>query len=141
VPVLIDPKGTDFERYRGATLLTPNLSEFEAVVGVQDEAEIVERGMKLIADFELSLLVTRSEQGMTLQPGRPPLHMPTQAQEVYDVTGAGDTVIGVLAATLASGNTLEEACYFANAAAGVVVGKLGTHRFAYRAGKRGARPR
>ena len=129
VPVLIDPKGTDFERYRGATLLTPNLSEFEAVVGkCQDEAQIVERGMKLIAEFELSaLLVTRSEQGMTLlQPGRPPLHMPTQAQEVYDVTGAGDTVIGVLAATLASGNTLEEACYFANAAAGVVVGKLGT---------------
>jgi bifunctional ADP-heptose synthase (sugar kinase/adenylyltransferase) len=78
---------------------------------VQNEAEIVERGMKIIADFELSaLLVTRSEQGMTLlQPGRPPLHMPTQAQEVYDVTGAGDTVIGVLAATLASGNTLEEA--------------------------------
>ena len=79
VPVLIDPKGTDFERYRGATLLTPNLSEFEAVVGkCQDEAQIVERGMKLIAEFELSaLLVTRSEQGMTLlQPGRPPLHMP-----------------------------------------------------------------
>ena len=102
VPVLIDPKGTDFERYRGATLLTPNLSEFEAVVGkCPDEAQIVERGMKLIAEFELSaLLVTRSEQGMTLlQPGRPPLHMPTQAQEVYDVTGAGDTVIGVLAAT------------------------------------------
>ncbi|MGS3570939.1 bifunctional D-glycero-beta-D-manno-heptose-7-phosphate kinase/D-glycero-beta-D-manno-heptose 1-phosphate adenylyltransferase HldE [Klebsiella pneumoniae] len=111
VPVLIDPKGTDFERYRGATLLTPNLSEFEAVVGkCQDEAQIVERGMKLIAEFELSApLVTRSEQGMTLlQPGRPPLHMPTQAQEVYDVTGAGDTVIGVLAATLASGNTLED---------------------------------
>ena len=129
VPVLIDPKGTDFERYRGATLLTPNLSEFEAVAGkCKDEEEIVERGMKIIADFDLSaLLVTRSEQGMTLlQPGRPPLHMPTQAQEVYDVTGAGDTVIGVLAATLASGNTLEEACYFANAAAGVVVGKLGT---------------
>ena len=129
VPVLIDPKGTDFERYRGATLLTPNLSEFEAVAGkCKDEADIVERGLKIIADFELSaLLVTRSEQGMTLlQPGRPPLHMPTQAQEVYDVTGAGDTVIGVLAATLASGNTLEEACYFANAAAGVVVGKLGT---------------
>jgi bifunctional ADP-heptose synthase (sugar kinase/adenylyltransferase) len=69
--------------------------------------------MKLIADFDLSaLLVTRSEQGMTLlQPGKAPLHMPTQAQEVYDVTGAGDTVIGVLAATLAAGNTLEEACF------------------------------
>lgn len=96
VPVLIDPKGTDFERYRGATLLTPNLSEFEAVVGkCKTEEEIVERGMKLIADYELSaLLVTRSEQGMSLlQPGKAPLHMPTQAQEVYDVTGAGDTVI------------------------------------------------
>jgi D-beta-D-heptose 7-phosphate kinase/D-beta-D-heptose 1-phosphate adenosyltransferase len=72
VPVLIDPKGTDFERYRGATLLTPNLSEFEAVAGkCKDEEEIVERGMKIIADFDLSaLLVTRSEQGMTLlQPG------------------------------------------------------------------------
>ena len=78
-----------------------------------EEAELVERGMKIIADFELSaLLVTRSEQGMTLlQPGKAPLHMPTQAQEVYDVTGAGDTVIGVLAATLAAGNSLEEACY------------------------------
>ncbi|MDU3068909.1 MAG: bifunctional D-glycero-beta-D-manno-heptose-7-phosphate kinase/D-glycero-beta-D-manno-heptose 1-phosphate adenylyltransferase HldE [Escherichia coli] len=110
VPVLIDPKGTDFERYRGATLLTPNLSEFEAVVGkCKTEEEIVERGMKLIADYELSaLLVTRSEQGMSL------------------LTGAGDTVIGVLAATLAAGNSLEEACFFANAAAGVVVGKLGT---------------
>ena len=129
VPVLIDPKGTDFERYRGATLLTPNLSEFEAVAGkCQDEAQLVERGMKIIADYDLSaLLVTRSEQGMTLlQPGKAPLHMPTQAQEVYDVTGAGDTVIGVLAATLAAGNSLEEACFFANAAAGVVVGKLGT---------------
>lgn len=111
VPVLIDPKGSDFERYRGATLLTPNLSEFEAVVGhCKDEAELVERGMKLVADFELSaLLVTRSEHGMTLlQPGVEPLHLPTQAQEVFDVTGAGDTVIGVLAASLAAGNSLEE---------------------------------
>ena len=129
VPVLIDPKGSDFERYRGATLLTPNLSEFEAVVGhCKDEAELVERGMKLVADFELSaLLVTRSEHGMTLlQPGVEPLHLPTRAQEVFDVTGAGDTVIGVLAASLAAGNSLEESCFTANAAAGVVVGKLGT---------------
>ncbi|MDR7344756.1 D-beta-D-heptose 7-phosphate kinase/D-beta-D-heptose 1-phosphate adenosyltransferase [Pantoea alhagi] len=129
VPVLVDPKGTDFERYRGATLLTPNLSEFEAVVGkCQDETQIVERGMQLVADYELSaLLVTRSENGMTLlQPGKAPLHLPTQAQEVYDVTGAGDTVIGVLAASLASGDDLEAACFLANAAAGVVVGKLGT---------------
>lgn len=129
VPVLVDPKGTDFERYRGATILTPNLSEFEAVVGkCADEAEIVERGMALMAQFDLSaLLVTRSENGMTLlQPGKKPFHLPTQAQEVYDVTGAGDTVIGVLAAALAAGNTLEDSCFLANAAAGVVVGKLGT---------------
>ncbi|MCC3704196.1 bifunctional D-glycero-beta-D-manno-heptose-7-phosphate kinase/D-glycero-beta-D-manno-heptose 1-phosphate adenylyltransferase HldE [Rouxiella badensis] len=129
VPVLVDPKGSDFERYRGATLLTPNLSEFEAVVGAcKDEAQLVEKGMALIVNFELSaLLVTRSEQGMTLlQPGKAPLHLPTQAQEVYDVTGAGDTVIGVLATVLAAGSSLEEACFLANAAAGVVVGKLGT---------------
>ncbi|AXW85848.1 bifunctional heptose 7-phosphate kinase/heptose 1-phosphate adenyltransferase [Lonsdalea britannica] len=129
VPVLIDPKGTDFARYRGATLLTPNLSEFEAVAGrCRDEDDLVARGMQLMADLDLSaLLVTRSEQGMTLlQPGKTPLHLPTQAQEVYDVTGAGDTVIGVLAAALAAGNPIEEACFLANAAAGVVVGKLGT---------------
>ena len=125
----IDPKGTDFERYRGATLLTPNLSEFEAVAGkCKTEEDIVSRGMQLIADYELSaLLVTRSENGMTLlQPGKAPVHLPTQAQEVYDVTGAGDTVIGVLAAVLAAGESLEDACFLANAAAGVVVVKLGT---------------
>ncbi|TKI04906.1 bifunctional D-glycero-beta-D-manno-heptose-7-phosphate kinase/D-glycero-beta-D-manno-heptose 1-phosphate adenylyltransferase HldE [Martelella alba] len=129
VPVLVDPKGTDFSRYRGATLLTPNLSEFEAVAGhCRDENEMVRRGMALIADYALSaLLITRSEQGMTLlQPGKDPLHLPAQAQEVYDVTGAGDTVIGVLAAALAAGNSLEDSCFLANAAAGVVVGKLGT---------------
>lgn len=129
VPVLVDPKGTDFDRYRGATLLTPNLSEFEAVVGkCADEATLVQRGMQLIADLDLcALLVTRSENGMTLlQPGKEPLHLPTQAQEVYDVTGAGDTVIGVLATALAAGDSLEESCFLANAAAGIVVGKLGT---------------
>ncbi|SFC64221.1 bifunctional D-glycero-beta-D-manno-heptose-7-phosphate kinase/D-glycero-beta-D-manno-heptose 1-phosphate adenylyltransferase HldE [Pragia fontium] len=129
VPVLIDPKGADFERYRGATLLTPNLSEFEAVVGhCTSEEQLVERGMALIERFEFSaLLITRSENGMTLlQPGKEPFHMPTQAQEVYDVTGAGDTVIGVLAVSLAAGLSLEESCFMANAAAGVVVGKLGT---------------
>ncbi|MEA9390446.1 bifunctional D-glycero-beta-D-manno-heptose-7-phosphate kinase/D-glycero-beta-D-manno-heptose 1-phosphate adenylyltransferase HldE [Acerihabitans sp. TG2] len=129
VPVLVDPKGTDFGRYRGATLLTPNLSEFEAVVGhCRDEDELVSRGMRMIAECELSaLLITRSEQGMTLlQPGQEPLNLPTLAQEVYDVTGAGDTVIGVLATALAAGRPLEECCFLANAAAGVVVGKLGT---------------
>ena len=128
VPVLIDPKGTDFERYRGATLLTPNLSEFEAVVGkCKTEEEIVERGMKLIADYELSaLLVTRSEQGMSLCNRVKRAAYANPSAGSVDVTGAGDTVIGVLAATLAAGNSLEEACFFANAAAGVVVGKLGT---------------
>lgn len=129
VPILIDPKGDDFSGYRGATLLTPNQAEFEAVVGkCHSEMEIRQRGMQLIQDYQLqALLITQSEQGMTLlQPGKAPLYLSAQAHEVYDVTGAGDTVIGVLAAALAAGNSLEEACFFANAAAGVVVGKLGT---------------
>ncbi|MEE3608575.1 bifunctional D-glycero-beta-D-manno-heptose-7-phosphate kinase/D-glycero-beta-D-manno-heptose 1-phosphate adenylyltransferase HldE [Avibacterium paragallinarum] len=129
VPVLIDPKGTDFERYRGATLLTPNMSEFEAVVGkCQNEEDIVEKGLKLIREIELkALLVTRSEKGMTLlRLEQPPFHLPTEAKEVFDVTGAGDTVISVLATALADGRSFEEACYLANVAAGIVVGKLGT---------------
>ena len=127
--VMVDPKGADFERYRGATLLTPNLSEFEAVAGkAQSEEDLVAKGLALIERFELeALLVTRSEHGMTLlQKGQEPLHMPTQAKEVYDVTGAGDTVISVLAASLAAGKSLSDSCKLANAAAGVVVGKLGT---------------
>ncbi|MBD2810705.1 bifunctional D-glycero-beta-D-manno-heptose-7-phosphate kinase/D-glycero-beta-D-manno-heptose 1-phosphate adenylyltransferase HldE [Xenorhabdus sp. Vera] len=129
VPVLIDPKGSDFERYRGATLLTPNMSEFEAVVGhCKGDDDVVQKGTQLVQDLELkALLITRSERGMSLlRIGQPPLHLPTQAQEVFDVTGAGDTVIGVLATALAAGKPLNEACYLANAAAGVVVGKLGT---------------
>lgn len=129
VPVLVDPKGSDFSRYHGATLLTPNLSEFEAVAGYcKDEKTLVSRGMKIIADYQLAaMLITRSEKGMTLiRPGKGPLNLPTQAKDVYDVTGAGDTVIGVLATALAAGNNLEESCFLANAAAGVVVGKLGT---------------
>lgn len=129
VPVLIDPKGTDFERYRGATLLTPNMSEFEAVAGAcQSDEDIVEKGLKMIADYDLTaLLVTRSEKGMTLlRPNQPAFHLPTEAKEVYDVTGAGDTVISVLATALADGRAFEEACYLANVAAGIVVGKLGT---------------
>jgi len=129
VPILVDPKGTDFERYRGATLLTPNMSEFEAVVGVcKTEQEIIEKGYQLIKQYDLkALLVTRSEKGMTLlQLDKPVYHLPTQAKEVFDVTGAGDTVIATLAASLAAGQSLEESCFLANAAAGVVVGKLGT---------------
>lgn len=129
VPVFIDPKGADLERYRGATLLTPNMAEFELVAGkVKSEEDLIEKGIALIEkyDFE-ALLVTRSEHGMTLlRKGQAPFHLPTQAKEVYDVTGAGDTVISVLAASVAAGKPLDEACALANAAAGVVVGKLGT---------------
>ncbi|MCG9631946.1 MULTISPECIES: bifunctional D-glycero-beta-D-manno-heptose-7-phosphate kinase/D-glycero-beta-D-manno-heptose 1-phosphate adenylyltransferase HldE [Vibrio] len=129
VPVFIDPKGADFERYRGATLLTPNMAEFELVAGkVKSEEELVAKGLALIEEFDFdALLVTRSEHGMTLlRKGQEPFHLPTQAKEVYDVTGAGDTVISVLAASVAAGKPLDEACALANAAAGVVVGKLGT---------------
>ncbi len=129
IPVLIDPKGTDFSRYRGATLLTPNLSEFEAVAGkVQNEDDLVQKALKMISDFELdALLVTRSEDGMSLiRPGQKAVHLPTHAREVYDVTGAGDTVIATLGACLASGLDLVSSCEIANHAAGIVVGKLGT---------------
>ncbi len=127
--ILVDPKGTDFEQYRGATLLTPNLSEFEAVVGVcADESELVEKATRLIADVELSaLLVTRGEEGMSLiEKSGNCTHYPTQAKEVYDVTGAGDTVIATLAASIACGQSIPDAAKLANVAAGIVVGKLGT---------------
>jgi D-beta-D-heptose 7-phosphate kinase/D-beta-D-heptose 1-phosphate adenosyltransferase len=128
-PVVVDPKGSDFSPYRGATVITPNMHEFEAVVGhCVDDAEVVTRGEALRASLDLeALLITRSEKGMTLlQKGEAPLHIPTKAREVYDVTGAGDTVVSVLAAALAAGDSLREATVLANLAAGVVVGKLGT---------------
>jgi D-beta-D-heptose 7-phosphate kinase/D-beta-D-heptose 1-phosphate adenosyltransferase len=129
VPVLVDPKGIDFERYRGATLLTPNLSEFEAVVGsCANEQAIVEKGVELLEKLDIdALLITRSEHGMTLlRKDMPALHLPARAREVFDVTGAGDTVISVLATALAAGEGLPEAVAMANIAAGIVVGKLGT---------------
>ena len=129
VPVLVDPKGTDFERYRGATLLTPNLNEFEEIVGhCEHESELVEKGTELMLSLDLSaLLVTRGEHGMTLlRPNQPEFHLPARAREVFDVTGAGDTVISVLASSLAAGAELPEAVALANLAAGIVVGKLGT---------------
>ncbi len=129
IPVLVDPKGTDFTKYTGATLLTPNMSEFEAVVGkVKDNDDLERKALDLIRKIELdALLVTRSEDGMSLVvPGKPTLHIPTYAREVYDVTGAGDTVIATLAACLASDTDLPTACMIANRAAGIVVGKLGT---------------
>jgi D-beta-D-heptose 7-phosphate kinase/D-beta-D-heptose 1-phosphate adenosyltransferase len=129
VPILIDPKGTDFSRYHGASIITPNLAEFEAVVGpCPDRSILVEKGEQLRQKLELeALLITRGEQGMTLlHKEYSPLHLPAEAREVFDVTGAGDTVISVLGAALAAGNTLKEATILANLAAGIVVGKLGT---------------
>jgi D-beta-D-heptose 7-phosphate kinase/D-beta-D-heptose 1-phosphate adenosyltransferase len=128
-PVLVDPKGSDWRPYRGATLITPNLSELEAVVGsCPDEAAIVAKGTVLRDELHLdALLVTRSEHGMTLLvPGQPPLHLPTEAREVFDVTGAGDTVIATFGAMLAAGHDFAHAARIANLAAGIVVGKLGT---------------
>jgi len=129
IPVLVDPKGSDFSRYRGASLLTPNLAELEAVVGhCTTEAQLVARGEALMAELALgALLVTRGEHGMTLlRPGLPELHLPARGREVFDVTGAGDTVIAVLAAAVAAGSDYAQACALANIAAGIVVGKLGT---------------
>jgi D-beta-D-heptose 7-phosphate kinase/D-beta-D-heptose 1-phosphate adenosyltransferase len=129
VPVLVDPKGSEFARYRGAALLTPNLQEFETVVGsCASEAELVARGQSLMVELDLgALLVTRGDQGMTLlRPGMEELHLPARAREVFDVTGAGDTVIGVVAAAVAAGADLPQAVTLANIAAGIVVGKLGT---------------
>jgi D-beta-D-heptose 7-phosphate kinase/D-beta-D-heptose 1-phosphate adenosyltransferase len=126
--VLVDPKGRDFGRYRGATLLTPNLAEFETVVGpCRDPGVLVSRGESLRQELELdALLITRGEQGMTLlRAGAEPLHLAARAREVYDVTGAGDTVIATLAAALAAGLDVPAATLLANLAAGIVVGKLG----------------
>jgi D-beta-D-heptose 7-phosphate kinase/D-beta-D-heptose 1-phosphate adenosyltransferase len=128
-PVLIDPKGTDFDKYRNATLMTPNLSEFEAVAGLcADEQQTVNKGMQLLRHINLqALLITRGEHGMTLLTRNDePLHLPTHALEVFDVTGAGDTVISVLAAGLAARLSLPEATALANVGAGIVVGKIGT---------------
>lgn len=128
LPVIVDPKGSDFERYRGATMITPNLSEFEAVVGhCKNEKEIEEKGMALCEQLEFdAVLVTRSEKGMTLlQRGNMPMHLPTHAQEVFDVTGAGDTVIATLSVALAAKMNMTEAVALSNIAAGIVVSKLG----------------
>jgi D-beta-D-heptose 7-phosphate kinase/D-beta-D-heptose 1-phosphate adenosyltransferase len=128
-PVIIDPKGVDFERYRGATVITPNFSEFLAVVGhCHDEADIAARAERLREALDLeAVLLTRSEKGMSLfQRGCQPLHLPTRALEVFDVTGAGDTVAAALAAAMACQQSLPDSARIANVAAGLVVSKLGT---------------
>jgi D-beta-D-heptose 7-phosphate kinase / D-beta-D-heptose 1-phosphate adenosyltransferase len=128
VPVLIDPKGTDFSRYRGATVLTPNEHEFQAVAGAwSDEAEFTRNAEELRAALDLeALLVTRGERGMTLvSRAEPTLSLPAHAREVFDVTGAGDTVVAAMSVAVASGLALEEAAAIANLAAGLVVAKIG----------------
>ncbi len=127
-PVLVDPKGSDYARYRGATLLTPNRSEFREVAGQwKDEEDLARRAQRLREELELdALIVTRSEEGMTLFTAQESWHEHTRAREVFDVSGAGDTVIGTLALMVAAGADMHAAMRVANHAAGIVVGKLGT---------------
>ncbi|VVE13388.1 D-glycero-beta-D-manno-heptose-7-phosphate kinase [Pandoraea eparura] len=126
--VLVDPKGSDYERYRGATILTPNRSELQQVVGEwRSEDDLTARAQNLRESLSLeALLLTRSEEGMTLFTAGGALHVPAQAREVYDVSGAGDTVIATLAASLSAGLPLAQAVVLANRAGSIVVGKLGT---------------
>lgn len=127
-PVLADPKGEDYTRYRNATLLTPNRGEFKQVAGSwNSEEELTAKAQRLRQELNLeALLVTRSEEGMSLFRADGVLHEPTQAREVFDVSGAGDTVIATLGVMLACGADMAEAVRVANRAAGIVVGKLGT---------------
>lgn len=128
IPVLVDPKGHDWQRYARATLITPNLHEFEVITGaVSDDAMLQQHADTLRERLNIdSLLVTRSEKGMSLFSAAGHLHLPAQAQEVFDVTGAGDTVIALLGAGLGAGLTLADAAAIANLGAGIVVAKLGT---------------
>ncbi len=127
-PVLVDPKGGDYQHYQGATLLTPNRSEFKQVAGHwRDEQQLIDKAQQLRQQLQLdALLVTRSEDGMSLFNAQGYRHQPAHTREVFDVSGAGDTVIATLAVMLAAGAALPDAMVMANRAAGVVVGKLGT---------------
>jgi len=126
--VLVDPKGDDWAKYRGATLITPNRSEFRQLAGRwRDDADLAARAERVRRELDLTaLLITRSEEGMSLHSADGVLHIPAQAREVFDVTGAGDTVIATLGTLLAAGAPMADAVRIANAAAGVVVAKLGT---------------
>jgi rfaE bifunctional protein kinase chain/domain len=127
-PVLVDPKGEAYLRYRGATMLTPNRAEFRQVVGPwRNEAELAEKAQTLRSELALdSLLITRSEEGMSLYTDAGAQHIPAQAREVFDVSGAGDTVIATLGTLLGAHADVGSAVRIANKAAGIVVGKLGT---------------
>jgi len=126
--VLVDPKGDDFTPYRGATILTPNRSELQRVVGAwKTEEQLLEKAQRLRQELDLdALLLTRSEEGMTLFTADEVLHVNADAREVFDVSGAGDTVIATLATMLGTGAPLDQALVTANRAGGIVVGKLGT---------------
>lgn len=126
--VLVDPKGSDFTRYQGATLLTPNKSELRQIIGEwQNEKELEEKAQALRQKLQLqALLVTRSEEGMTLFTDAEVFHVPAMAREVFDVSGAGDTVIATMAVMLLRGYAMKDAVQIANRAGGIVVGKLGT---------------
>jgi len=128
IPVLVDPKGDDYTRYRGATLVTPNRAEMQQAVGRwTSESQLTERAQRLREDLDIeALLVTRSEQGMTLFTAAGREHVDAQAHEVFDVSGAGDTVLATLAAMRAIGLPWDQAMAWANRAGGIVVGKLGT---------------
>jgi rfaE bifunctional protein kinase chain/domain len=132
-PVLIDPKGSDYERYRGATAITPNRAELAQVIGAwSSETQLHERAQALRERLGLAgLLLTRSEEGMSLFDAQGHVRIPAQAREVFDVTGAGDTVIATLAAMLACGLDLRAALPIANRAGGIVVGKFGTAAVSY----------
>ena len=127
-PVLIDPKGDDYEKYAGASLITPNRNELRQVVGSwENEADLTEKAEALRRHLQLNaILLTRSEEGMSLYEAEHISHQPTRAQEVFDVSGAGDTVIATVGLGLAAKLNLRQAMHIANAAAGVVVAKLGT---------------
>ena len=132
-PVLIDPKGSDYSRYAGATVITPNKSELQvAVGGWKDEAELQVKAENLRTQLKLdAVLLTRSDEGMSLFDDQGAQHVSTQALEVFDVTGAGDTVIATLATLVATGMSLREAMPYANKAGGIVVGKFGTATASY----------
>ncbi len=132
-PILIDPKGADYSRYQGADLITPNRAELQQVIGVwSDEPELQTKVQNLRQALGLkAVLLTRSEEGMTLFDAQGQLHVSAQAREVFDVTGAGDTVIATMAALVAAGFSMREALPLANRAGGLVVGKFGTATVSY----------
>ncbi len=132
-PVLVDPKGGDYARYRGATVLTPNKTEMKQVIGPwRDESELQNKAHTLRHELGIdAILLTRSEEGMTLFDAEGQLSVTAQAREVFDVTGAGDTVIATLTALMAAGMSLREAVPLANRAGGLVVGKFGTATVSY----------